>query len=47
MTYIVDLDAYELHPRDEKYSTNLLMNARVLHYTYDGGLFKNISGYLS
>ena len=29
MTYIVDLNAYELHPRDEKYSKTLLMNARV------------------
>ena len=24
MTYIVDLDAYELHPRDEKVSNNFI-----------------------
>ena len=40
MTYIVgvvDLDAYELHPRDESLQTPSLMNARVLQYTYDRG----------
>ena len=45
MTYIMDLDVYELHLGDEKSSTTLLMNAlRVLHYTYDRGLllFKSI-----
>ena len=35
MTYIIDLDAYELHPGDEKVSNNFVMNARVLHFTYD------------
>ena len=30
-----DLDAYELHPMNEKSSTTLLMDARDLHYTYD------------
>ena len=33
MTYIVDLDAYELHPGDEKKNPTLLMNTRVSHYT--------------
>ena len=47
MTYIigvVDLDACELHPEDEKVSATLLMNTRVLHYTYDRDqlLFKSI-----
>ena len=32
MTYIVKLDAYELHTRDEKLSTTLLMNVGVFHY---------------
>ena len=47
MTYVVDLDAYELHPGDEKCLTTLLMNARVLYYTYDRGslLFKHIFAY--
>ena len=36
--YIVDLDAYELHPMDEKKpSVIFLMNAKVLHYTHDRG----------
>ena len=39
MTYIVGLHAYELHPGMKKSSTTLLMNAMVLHYTYDRGLF--------
>ena len=30
MTYIVDLDAYELHPGMEESSMTLLMKARVL-----------------
>jgi hypothetical protein len=34
-TYIVDLDAYELHPEMEKSSMTLLMKTRVLHYAYD------------
>ena len=44
MTYIADLDAYELHPRTKKSSMALLMNAKVLNYTYDRGslLFKSI-----
>ena len=48
MTYIVDLDAYELHQGMEKSSMTLLMNARVLQYTYDRGslLFKSIFVYL-
>ena len=47
-TYIVDVDAYELHPGDENSSTNSLINARVLHYMCDRGslLFKNIYAYL-
>ena len=39
MTYIVNLDAYELHRENEKSSTTLLMNAKVLNYTYDRGSF--------
>ena len=31
MTYIVGLDAYELHPGMEKSLRTLLMNAKVLH----------------
>jgi hypothetical protein len=48
MTYILDLDAYEFHPRDEKIFNNLLMNARVLYYTYDWSsfLFKDVFLYL-
>ena len=34
MTYIAKLDAYELHPRMKKFSTNLLLKARVQHYTH-------------
>ena len=48
MTYIVDtLDACELYPGDEKNSTTLSMNTRVLNYTYDKGslLFKSIVVY--
>ena len=37
MTNIVSLDPYELHPGDEKSLMTLLMNAKVLHYTYDMG----------
>jgi hypothetical protein len=29
MTYIVDLDAYELHSRDRKVFNNFIVNARV------------------
>ena len=48
MTYIVDLDANELHPGDKKVSTTLSMNAKGLHYTYDWGslLFWSIVVYL-
>jgi hypothetical protein len=35
--YLANLNAYELHPGDEKSSTILLMNARILHFTYDKG----------
>jgi len=44
MSYMyINLGAYELHLGDEKCSTTLLMNARILHYTYDRGslLFYN------
>lgn len=42
MTYIGELYVYELHMGVEKSSTTLLMDARVLHYTYGRGsiLFK-------
>lgn len=39
MTYIIDLDANELHSGGEKSSMHLIMNARVIHYTYDRYLF--------
>ena len=44
MTYIVGLYAYELHLGDEKVFNNFMMNARILHFTYDSGwlLFKSI-----
>ena len=29
MTYIVDLDAYKLHPRDEKVFNHFMLNARI------------------
>ena len=35
MAFTANLDAYELHPARENSSRTLLMNARVLHYTYD------------
>ena len=34
MTYIINLDAYECHWGMEKSLVTLLMNARVLRYTY-------------
>jgi hypothetical protein len=37
MTYIIDLDVYELHQGMKNSTTIVLMNARVLHYTYDRG----------
>ena len=39
-TCIAYIDAYELHPEDEKKSsTTKVMNAKVLQYTYDRGSF--------
>ena len=35
MTYV--LDDYELLSRDEKIFKDFIMNAKVLHYTYDRG----------
>jgi hypothetical protein len=35
MTYVVDLNAYELHPREGEKFNDFMMNARVLHFTYD------------
>ena len=48
LTYIVDLDAYELHPADEKIFNDFSNNARVLHCTCDRGslLFKSVFVYL-
>ena len=44
MTYIINLDAYDWHPGDKKFATSILMNDKVLHYTYDRGSlsFKSI-----
>ena len=39
MTYIVGLYAYELHLGDEKVFNNFMMNARILHFTYDSGCY--------
>jgi hypothetical protein len=39
MTCIVNLDAYDLHPRDEKVLNNPLMNVEIMHYTHDRCLF--------
>ena len=46
--YIIGLDASEPHAGDEKIFIDLLMNPRVLHYTYDRGslLSKSIFVYL-
>ena len=46
-TYMLDLDAYELHLEMKKSSTTLLINARVLHDTHDrdSSLFQNIFVY--
>ena len=49
MTYIADLDTYELHLGNEKKSsTTLLTNARVVYYTYHRGslLLNDIFVYL-
>ena len=49
MTYIIDLEAYELNPGDEKNFNHFMRNARVLHFTYDSRgwlLFKSIFVYL-
>ena len=35
MTHIVDLDGCQLHLGVKKTFNNFIMNARVLHYTYD------------
>jgi hypothetical protein len=47
MTYIINLDAYDWHPGDEKFATSLSMNDRVWHYKYDRGSlsFKSICIY--
>ena len=47
-TYIVDLDAYELHLGDEKVFKLFYNECKGLHYTYDKGsyLFKIIFIYL-
>ena len=38
MTYIVDLNAYDLHTGDEQISSmTLSLNTSVLHYKYDRG----------
>ena len=34
MTYIVDLDGYELHPENESVFNDFIIK-RVLHYAYD------------
>ena len=34
MTYIVDLNAYELHLGDVEVFNNFMMNAKVLHLKY-------------
>jgi hypothetical protein len=49
ITYIVNLDVYELHLGDEISSKTLITYPRVLHYTQDRGflLFKSIFVYLS
>lgn len=36
-TYIADVNAYELHPGDEKFIATLSTHDKVLHYTYDKG----------
>ena len=43
MTYVVDLDAYELHLGDEKSSMTFLMNASVVHYTYDREILEYVT----
>ena len=40
MKYIIDLDAYELHPGMKKTSMTLLKNASVLHYDKSSLSFK-------
>ena len=37
MTYIVNLNAHELHPGDAKVFNNFKINAKILHFTYDRG----------
>ena len=43
MWYVVDLDAYELHLGDEKSSMTFLMNASVVHYTYDREILEYVT----
>lgn len=44
ITYIIELDAYELHSRYKKILNDFMMNASVLHFTYNKNklFFKNI-----
>ena len=35
MTYIANWDAYELHLGEEKVFNDFMMNATILHFTYD------------
>jgi len=35
ITYVANLNAYEVHPVDEKSSTTSFFNARILHFTSD------------
>ena len=37
LTYTIDFDSYELHLGDEKVLNDLMMNARIWLFTYDGG----------
>lgn len=35
MTYIIDLDDYELHPQNKKKSMTFIMNAKKFQFAYD------------
>ena len=37
MTYIINLDACELHLEASKIFHDFMMNAKILHFTYDKG----------
>ena len=37
MTYIINLDAYELRLEDGRVFNDILINARILLFTYDKG----------